>query len=396
MAGLFSALLLRQAGWEVDVFERNGGKLSGRGAGIVTHGELFDVLGRAGIDCVPTDVGVPVEGRRVFDRAGRIVNEMSLPQVVTSWGRLYELLLTGLPAERYHFGRNLTRIEDNRDSVAAFFDNGDVEEGDFLIGADGISSTVRELLAPEIVPTYAGYVAWRGLVDEESLSPSTRGALCDYFAFSLPPGEQMLGYPVAGADDAVEPGHRRFNFVWYRPASLDATLPELLTDRDGVSHHLSIPPNKVRPELVAVLRRSAEELLSPQFAEVVAKTPQPFLQVIQDLETPRMVLGKHVAILGDAAFVARPHIGMGVTKAAADAAALVGALVAYPANMPAALAAFEKERLAFGTAVVRRAQDLGVYLQAQLLTDEERLTAERHRSPQAVMAETAVTTGIVV
>ena len=48
MAGLFCALLLRKAGWDVDVFERNGSELSGRGAGIVTHGELFDILQRAG------------------------------------------------------------------------------------------------------------------------------------------------------------------------------------------------------------------------------------------------------------------------------------------------------------------------------------------------------------
>jgi 2-polyprenyl-6-methoxyphenol hydroxylase-like FAD-dependent oxidoreductase len=51
MAGLFAALLLlRRAGWQVDVYERIGAELAGRGAGIVTHGELFDVLARAGID----------------------------------------------------------------------------------------------------------------------------------------------------------------------------------------------------------------------------------------------------------------------------------------------------------------------------------------------------------
>jgi 2-polyprenyl-6-methoxyphenol hydroxylase-like FAD-dependent oxidoreductase len=50
MAGLFAALLLRRAGWQVDVYERIGAELAGRGAGIVTHRELFDVLARAGID----------------------------------------------------------------------------------------------------------------------------------------------------------------------------------------------------------------------------------------------------------------------------------------------------------------------------------------------------------
>jgi 2-polyprenyl-6-methoxyphenol hydroxylase-like FAD-dependent oxidoreductase len=102
-----------------------------------------------------------------------------------------------------------------------------------------------------------------------------------------------------------------------------------------------------------------------------------------------------IVILGDAAFVARPHVGMGVTKAATDAAALAEALAAHPGDVPLALAAFEKERLAYGAAVVRRARDLGGYLRVQHMTDAERALAERHRDPHAVMAETAVTTGIV-
>jgi 2-polyprenyl-6-methoxyphenol hydroxylase-like FAD-dependent oxidoreductase len=242
------------------------------------------------------------------------------------------------------------------------------------------------------VPSYVGYIAWRGLVDEASLSPATRDALCDHFAFSLPEGEQMLGYPVAGRGEAMSPGHRRFNFVWYRPAAA-AALQELLTDIDGVSHPLSIPPHKIRPEVTSALREDARRLLAPQFAEVVERTEQPFIQVIQDLATPRMVLGRRTVILGDAAFVARPHVGMGVTKAAADAQALANALAGSD-DLGSALARFESERLPYGAAVIRRARELGAYMQAQVLTAEERILAEQHRRPEAVMAETAVATGI--
>jgi 2-polyprenyl-6-methoxyphenol hydroxylase-like FAD-dependent oxidoreductase len=144
------------------------------------------------------------------------------------------------------------------------------------------------------------------------------------------------------------------------------------------------------------MRADAERLLAPQFAEVVRRTKQPFIQAILDLETPRMALGeaRRVAILGDAAFVARPHVGMGVTKAAADAAALVRALEGNPDDVPRALDAFERTRRPYGAAVIRRARELGAYMQAQLLTEAEREMAERHRSPEAVMAETAVATGI--
>jgi 2-polyprenyl-6-methoxyphenol hydroxylase-like FAD-dependent oxidoreductase len=387
-------LLLRREGWNVDVYERIGAELAGRGAGIVTHSELFEVLGRAGIDTAAAAVGVIVPGRRVLDRSGSIAGELGLRQVLTSWGHLYGLLRAAFPAEHYHHGKNLQGVTEFGDRVVARFSDGSEAAGDLLIGADGIFSYVRAQLAADVRPAYAGYVAWRGLLNERDLSPRTRAELCDWFAFSLPPGEQMLGYPVAGANEEMEVGERRFNFVWYRPADAGHGLADLLTDIDGVRHELSIPPTRIRSDVIASMRRDAERLLAPQFAEVVRLTPQPFLQAILDLETPRMALGSRTAILGDAAFVARPHVGMGVTKAAADAAALVDALRAHPADLPAALTKFESIRLPFGIAVIRRARHLGAYMQAQIATAEERAMAERHRSPEAVMAETAVATGI--
>jgi 2-polyprenyl-6-methoxyphenol hydroxylase-like FAD-dependent oxidoreductase len=393
MAGLFAALLLQREGWNVDVYERIGAELAGRGAGIVTHSELFEVLGRTGIDTAAAAVGVVVPGRRVLDRSGGIAGELELRQVLTSWGHLHGLLKAALPAERYHHGKNLAEVTELGDRVVARFSDGSEASGDLLIGADGIFSCVRAQLAADVRPAYAGYVAWRGLVNERDLSPRTRAELCDWFAFSLPPGEQMLGYPVAGANEEMSVGERRFNFVWYRPADADHGLADLLTDIDGIQHELSIPPTKIRSDVIASMRRDAERLLAPQF-EVVRLTSQPFIQAILDLETPRMAMGSRTAILGDAAFVARPHVGMGVTKAAADAAALVDALRAHPTDQPAALAKFESHRLTFGAAVVRRARHLGAYMQAQIATAEERTMAELHRSPEAVMAETAVATGI--
>jgi len=394
MAGLFTALLLRRDGCQVEIYERIGAELAGRGAGIVTHRELFDVLGRAGVDTKAASVGVAVPGRRVLGRSGRVEGELELPQVLTSWGHLYGLLRAAFPTENYHHGKNLVEVSEFADRVVARFADGSEASGDLLIGADGIFSCVRGRLAADVRPRYAGYVAWRGLVDERDLSHRTRAELCDWFAFSLPPGEQMLGYPVAGANEEMEVGKRRFNFVWYRPADADQGLADLLTDVDGVRQELSIPPTRIRPDMIAALRRDAERLLAPQFAEVVRLTHQPFLQAILDLETSRMVLGSRTVLVGDAAFVARPHVGMGVTKAAGDAAALVDALRAHPEDLSVALATFESIRLPFGSAVVRRARDLGAYMQAQIATIEERSMAERHRSPEAVMAETAVATGI--
>ena len=54
--------------------------------------------------------------------------------------------------------------------------------------------------------------------------------------FCLPPGEQFLGYPVAGPDDDLRAGFRRYNVVWYRPADEHGELERLLTDESGVTH----------------------------------------------------------------------------------------------------------------------------------------------------------------
>jgi 2-polyprenyl-6-methoxyphenol hydroxylase-like FAD-dependent oxidoreductase len=197
----------------------------------------------------------------------------------------------------------------------------------------------------------------------------------------------MLGYPVAGPDNELKRGERRYNFVWYRPADEEQKLHRLLTDGSGHTHVGSIPPPLVRAENIRTLRTASARVLSPQFQEMVALTPQPFLQPIYDLESPKIAFGR-AAILGDAAFVARPHVGAGVAKAAADAIALVAALEAN-AGVEAALQAFESARIGIGKRIIERARHLGAYMQAQFRTEDERRFAERYRTPEAVMRETA-------
>jgi 2-polyprenyl-6-methoxyphenol hydroxylase-like FAD-dependent oxidoreductase len=204
--------------------------------------------------------------------------------------------------------------------------------------------------------------------------------------FCLPPGEQFLGYPVAGPDNDLRPGHRRYNVVWYRPADEEGELVRLLTDESGTTHAISIPPPLIRREAVADMRAAAERLLAPQFRAVVRLIDEPILQPIYDLETPRMAFGR-VAIIGDAAFVARPHVAAGVAKAADDAQALTAALA--EGEVEPALGRFEAARLPVGRRIIERARHLGAYLQATQ-TAEERARSQRHGIPAAVLAETAV------
>jgi 2-polyprenyl-6-methoxyphenol hydroxylase-like FAD-dependent oxidoreductase len=384
MSGLLSALLLRRAGWAVDIYERVATELSGRGAGIVAQQELIERLRALGL---ATDaLGVQITTRKIIDAQGQLTEEVRCAQVLTAWERVYRLLRDAFPPERYHRGKRLAKVTQTPRAVLALFSDGETIAADLLVGADGIRSTVRQQCLPETKPLYAGYTAWRALIAEDAIPPDTHHDLFEYMSFGLPPGEQFLGYPVAGPDNDLRPGHRRFNVVWYRPADENTKLQWLLTDESGKTHAISIPPPLISRAAIAEMRADAERLLAPQFRQIVRLIEEPILQPIYDLESPRMAFGR-VAIVGDAAFVARPHVAAGVSKAADDAAALVGALLAE-ADVETALKRYEAARLPENYRIIERARHLGAYLQATR-TQEEQARAGKHSSDAAVIAETA-------
>jgi 2-polyprenyl-6-methoxyphenol hydroxylase-like FAD-dependent oxidoreductase len=384
MSGLFAALLLRARGFEVDVYERVESELSGRGAGIVAQPTVRDQLHGLGIETA--DLGVEMTTRKVLDAEGRVVCERECPQTLTAWERLYRLLRDALPAAHYHRGVGLKGFEQSSRLVTAYWSDGTSIETDFLVGADGIRSTVRTQLLPELAPLYAGYVAWRALLPEQCIPLAIHRQLFMNMTFCLPPGEQFLGYPVAGPDNDLRPGHRRYNVVWSRPAEERSELQNLLTDEAGVTHPISIPPPLIRRAAIVQMRAAAERLVAPQFRAIARLMEEPVLQPIYDLETPQMAFGR-VAIIGDAAFVARPHVGAGVAKSADDAAALAEAVAAE--DVEPALRRFEAQRLPVGRRIIERARHLGAYLQATRTRDEQERGA-RHSNAQAVLAETAL------
>ena len=226
--------------------------------------------------------------------------------------------------------------------------------------ADGIHSTVRRQFLPSVQPRYAGYVLWRGLVDEADISPEDRAMIFDHLTFCFAECEMMLCIPIP-ADDS---GNRRCCFVWYRTADEETAVRDLCTDIIGRFHGNSIPPSLIRPEVIDELKTSADSLFAPAISRIVARVERPLLQAIFDLESPRMIFGR-VALLGDAAFVARPHAVPGVTKAALDARCLADSLNRADVRLKGALARYERERRRFGSELVAYARTLGAHLEAQ-------------------------------
>jgi 2-polyprenyl-6-methoxyphenol hydroxylase-like FAD-dependent oxidoreductase len=386
LGGLFAANILLRQGHDVTLLEKTIGSLDGRGAGIVTHDALAQALSASGVR-VDDSLGVAVRKRVTLGADGQTLAEMEIPQILTSWSRLYHMLKESFPTARYLQGKTVQTVAQDFNRVKVTCEDGSQYEAELLIASDGIRSGVRAQLAPEIQPEYAGYIAWRGVCDESLLSQYTLDTLFNYFGFCLPNGEQMLGYPVAGSGNDTRPGKRRYNFVWYRPASEAQELIELLTDDDGCYYPTGIPPSKVSGKHIANMRKVAQEILAPQYVEILEKTASPFLQPIYDVRSEEIVFGR-IALMGDAAFVGRPHVGMGVTKAG-DEAIVIAKHISNLGATPKALQAYGDERLKLGQQVVARAQYLGRYMQSQGtrgLRDSDKLK----RNASTVMAETAI------
>jgi 2-polyprenyl-6-methoxyphenol hydroxylase-like FAD-dependent oxidoreductase len=356
VGGLSAGLALRQRGWDVVVLERATEPLSARGAGIVTHPQLLAGLRELGVPA-DTSFGVRVQRRVMLDRSGNVIGAHAFEQIMAAWDRLHHALMVTFGAVGYRSGAALVGIDraDQKKPVAVL-QSGDRLAADLIIGADGFRSTVRSLIWPHVKPTYAHYVAWRGLIDEAAFSPDVQRDFFPLFAFFLPPGEQILGYPVAGPGNDLQPGHRRYVLVWYRPTS-PAALDDMLTDAQGRHHQMSIPPPLIRQSVVDAMRGDAIRLLPKPFADVVALTAVPYVQPMYDLAVDQMVLDRCL-LLGDAAFVARPHIGAGVTKAVRDALALAGHLDVTD-DIDAGLRYFERDRLIEGKLMTDRGQWLG-------------------------------------
>ena len=356
IGGLFAALALLRKGWDVTVHERTGVELSGRGAGIVTHPELIAALDAVG---APTDdLGVAVEERVAFDLAGNVVHRIAYPQVVTSWDRIHGLLRALMPEGSYRLGQSVAGYTQTADEVTLHLAEGGAVTGDLLVGADGFRSAVREQMQPDVRPEYSGYVVWRAVADEASLSQEVRAHVFGAFGLFLPQGTQIIGYPIAGPGNDLRPGQRRYNFVWYAGVEAGA-LDDMLTDDSGTTHAMSIPPPLVRREVLARMESDARRMLPPPFVEILQCSERPCLTPIYDHHCPVFGAGR-VALAGDAACVARPHVGMGVTKAAEDALALGRHLQGVPVAQ--GLAAYSQERAPRAHAAFARSRLLGSHI----------------------------------
>ena len=352
LGGLLTGVALKhlRKNLNIRIFERNPTPLlQDQGAGVVAGEDVQKFFKQH--DRTKTPFTVPSHQRIYLNKSGDVINEENKKQHMTSWDLLYHVLRANFdgtdtnyakapPSEEgegsttYDYDHQVTDIDlSNPDALAvqAKTSAGDTVSysADLVIAADGSSSTIRKFVDAKIHRKYAGYVAWRGTVPETQVSSAARDVFVEKFSFFHTDGVQILAYAIPGTNGTVEPGKRLLNWVWYcNYAEESPEHVELMTDKDGQRHHVTLPPGGINDEVWERQKEVAKEVLPPQFAELVTKTEVPFVQAIMDVLSPRAVLqgDSRVVLVGDALAGLRPHTAASTNQAALDAMELAAAV----------------------------------------------------------------------
>ncbi len=356
LGGLTAGLLVRDLGMDVTIYERSPAELEQRGAGIGFLPDSYRYLvERAGM---PLDeISTFTTRIQYLSRDGGVTHDEPHSYRFSSWNMVYRSLLEHFGRDRYMLGCEMTEFASETGGVRIEFADGKTDEVDLLVLADGVSSRFRSQLLPGVRPEYAGYVAWRGMTPEASLDSSIRNVLDDAITYFIYANSHILVYPIPGLDGSLVRGERLMNFVWYRNYHDDGDLADVLTDSNGVQREISLPPGAARVHHVDELHAVARARLPSVIAAVVMAAPNPFLQVVYDVEVSRMAFGR-ACLIGDAAWVARPHAAAGTAKAAADGWALAAALESHD-TVEEALAAWEPEQMQLGRQLLERTRRIG-------------------------------------
>jgi salicylate hydroxylase len=326
IGGLTAALSLRQAGFDVEVYEQ-APELTQIGGGINMGPNAARVLRRLGLGDGLDREGVRPLGthqRRWED--GRTLQKAQLnpqcerlygaPHITIHRADLLAVIAAGFPPECVHLCHRLVGFADAGDSVEAWFANGARIDCDVLVGADGIHSAVRAQLFGDEKPRFAGCVAYRGLVPADRIADLGLELGSQSW---VGPGGHFVHYFVSRG--------RLLNFVGW--TEHDSWNREDWTDRATIAR-----------------ARAAFEGWHPQIRRIIAAADTCFIWALFDRDPlPRWSLGR-ATLLGDACHPMYPFMGQGAAQAIEDGAALAACLVAAGDDDPAAaLHRYEELRL---------------------------------------------------
>lgn len=381
-------VILRRLSHNVTIFERSPSSLlQTQGAGIVAGGETQAFFSKH--DRTHTPIAVVSGLRHYLNHEGKEIDRQDREQKMTSWDLLYNVLRAnfdgggdkayvrgqvigrseGEGEARYEVDRIVTGVQEGEDGKLeveyhTHADKANVQTAtaDLVIAADGAGSTIRDQFR-KVERQYAGYVAWRGTVPEAEVSGDVADAFVEKFTFyhahlKDAKGTQILSYVIPGPRGSLQKGERLVNWVWYCNYAADsAEWTDLMTDVHGKVNKTTLHAGKMRPLIWESQQGYAHAVLPPQFAELVDKTKEPFVQAITDslLEgDSNCFSNRKIICVGDAVAGFRPHTAASTTQAARQALMLDDVL-----RGSMSWEEFEKETMEYGREVQKSGIEMG-------------------------------------
>lgn len=333
IGGLAAALALRQQGCEVAVFEQ-AQELREIGAGLSVWPNATRVLKKLGLLTEVLNRSEVLERLQLRTWKGQLLSDIrtiadfETPSVCIHRADLLSVLKEQIPDERVHLGEKFENFEERDGNIVAGFSSGQKVEGQALIGADGLNSTVRAQTLGQSKPIYRGYWACRAIAN-----------------FTLPQGyshtaTETWGY---GQRFGIEP-LRHGRVFWYATANApEGTLGDQLSWKDE-------------------LREKFKQWHGPIPELIEATEPEAILKhEILDRQPVRHWGQGRVTLLGDAAHPTTPNLGQGACMAIEDALILSRCL-AGKEEMPVRLRKYESlrfKRTKYITRESRRAGRIG-------------------------------------
>ena len=296
IGGLTAAIALRQRGVSVTVFEA-APEIKAVGAGIIMATNAMQVLQRLGIADKIKETGYRLIDGQIADQKWRLIQKIDGEYAIHKYGvgsyaihraTLQQILFNELPKETVRLNHKVESVSQSETSVSVKFANGWEEAADFVIGADGIKSIVRQSLFGKTDYRYSGQTCWRATVNTTIPQKLEKSA---YELWGNKAGLRWGMVPVTS------------NQIYFY-----ATVCAVAGGRDDAK---TVKSNLVQQ--FSEFGKEVKNLLEVTDSATIIRTD------IYDFAPIKKWYKGRIALIGDAAHATTPNLGQGGCQAIEDA-----------------------------------------------------------------------------